>query len=155
MASKYSISILAVAGLVLASSPGCSAESGPASGVDENSAEEQSVPESQTFTDLEQDPENERAVPDSVPDRALDHFDRDATRWVGEYKGTQLWLGMAKDDTGPCLLSVPRNEDWLAGCGGGQVQISGGGRVYIAVPDDAEQPRNSTPVSTNVFARGD
>lgn len=164
MVSTYSISTLAVAVVVLVSASGCATESGPVSDVESGSADsvdqsaekERSAPESQTFTDLEQDTETQRAVPDLVPERALDHFDRDTTRWIGEYKGTQLWLGMAKDLQGPCLLSVPRNEDWISGCGGGQLELRGGdGRAYIAVPDDAEQPRNSTPVSTNVFARGD
>lgn len=164
MVSKYLIPTLAVAGVVLVSTSGCAAESGPASNVESGSAssvdqsaeKERSAPESQTFTDLEKDTENQGAVPDLVPERALDHFDRDTTRWVGEYKGTQLWLGMAEDLPGPCLLAVPRNEDWIAGCGGVQVEISGGdGRAYIAVPDGAEEPRNSTAVSTNVFARGD
>ena len=33
---------------------------------------------------------------------------------------------MAKDLQGPCLLSVPRNEDWISGCGGGQLELRGG-----------------------------
>ncbi|MBE1513280.1 hypothetical protein [Nesterenkonia halotolerans] len=134
MASKYSIAILAVAGLALASVSGCA---GP-------------------YRDLDEDSLSEREVPDSLPEYALEDFDHDTTRWVGEYKEDQLWLSEGTATRSVCLLVYPDDENWIAGCGGLQLGLGrGAGAEYLVLPDDTDPPSDATAISSNVYVLGD
>ncbi|NYF14793.1 MULTISPECIES: hypothetical protein [unclassified Pseudoclavibacter] len=110
-----------------------------------------------TYADLENAPVVEKPLPTDLDDHALEGFDVDATRWVGEYGGAQLWLGPGVDEYEVCLLYYTEAQEWGGACsGGGGISSTGigNGLRYAVVPDGEEPRRGATQVSQNVYATG-
>jgi hypothetical protein len=105
------------------------------------------------YTDLSSE-SSARDTPVELPDYALESFDLETIRWVGEREGTELWLAEGSDPFTVCLLAYPNETEWVSGCGGrgGGTSLSGSdGRTYVIVADGATAPSNATPISTNVY----
>lgn len=105
------------------------------------------------YSDLSEDSDNEKPLPDTIREEASVSLDLDSARWVGEHEGTELWLGLEADDMGICLVVYPDDERWVSGCStAGEVIVSNGdGWDYRAHPDNADLPEGAIQVSRNVF----
>lgn len=110
-----------------------------------------------TYADLDEAPPADKTVPADLPEYALEEFDADSVRWVGDYADTDLWLSEGSDDLAVCLLAYANADDWVGGCagsGGTMTTGTGGGPTFFVVPDGHDAPSDATQVSNNVYAVG-
>jgi hypothetical protein len=103
------------------------------------------------YTDLSTESSTQKDTPVTLPDYALESFDLETIRWVGEHEGTDLWLASGLDEFSICLLAYPNETEWVGGCGGGDMTLSGSGRTYFVVADAATAPSNAVAISENVY----
>ncbi|MBO0595200.1 hypothetical protein I2485_09710 [Nesterenkonia sp. E16_7] len=105
------------------------------------------------YSDLTEDRDSNKPLPDTIRGQAVDTLDPESTRWVGEHEGTELWLGVELEGAGTCLVVYPDDERWVTGCSSGnEVSLSNGdGWDYRVRPDSAELPEGAIQVSHNVF----
>lgn len=138
MAHTTKAMMLAGAALLLGATAGCSAGAS-------------------TYADLTNDPPVNKPIPTDLESQALEGFDTDSIRWVGEYGGSQLWLAAGTGDFEVCLLQYADAQEWSGSCSGGNGISSsriGDGPQFQVVPDGQEPREGSDRVSTNVYATG-
>lgn len=104
------------------------------------------------FSDLEREATDADAVPAGLPDYALEGFDVDTLRLVGEVDGQQLYL--AKGINYPiCLLIYPGPEDWNTTCGSEMTATTIGSFEVQVVSDPFPSKDGWTSVGQNIRVR--
>lgn len=111
-----------------------------------------------SYADLTEAPAVDKPTPADLPEYALEDFDVETIRWVGEHDGTEFWLGEGAEDYAVCFLGYVDAEDWVGGCagdGGTMGTRSGDGPVFHVVPDGGDPPSGATKLSNNVYVTED
>ncbi|WP_430593225.1 hypothetical protein [Humidisolicoccus flavus] len=145
---KFLLSALAFGALI--GTAGCaSSQQEPASETPEPAEIRQS---DVTYADLDIAPTDSKPLPSALPADSLEEADRDSARWVGEFKGIDLWLMEGTGEVTVCLLAFPEDGAWFAGCGWESVAMNaGGGPTFEVIHDDGAVPENLNAISANVF----
>lgn len=105
-----------------------------------------------SYSDLEGPGSAGRPPPTDLPSSALDGFNRQHIRWVGERAGTSVWLSTGVEARPVCLLSYTDAQEWVTGCGGQGLTVgSPPGPTFKVVADGVDAPPSATAVSSNVY----
>lgn len=77
---------------------------------------------------------------DSLPGEGgfTDVIDPDTSRFIAFVDDTVVWLAIAEDRGGICLIALRSPELWSAECGDSDVTIEVGGRSFHAHPANVE-----------------
>lgn len=99
--------------------------------------------------------ETDRVPEDELPTLEGDSYepaDIESSRYVGEYEGVSLWVTKGTDSPA-CLVAITDPEDdWVVGCGGLPMRITGSGPTFELRADDWPDPEGMTRISENVYA---
>src|SRR5699024_1347985 len=102
------------------------------------------------FSDLDADREAQDELP-ALDEVALASVDAQTSRYVGEYKGTWLWLVEGRADSPVCLVAASDDSEWTMACGSGAgLTTSGALGRFTVVPDNLPAPHDATAISENV-----
>lgn len=103
------------------------------------------------FVDLQGEKQDRDELPE-LADNAYDELDVSTSRYIGEHEGTSLWLAQGLENSTVCLVADAGEKEWLVGCGGGAVKVSGQAGTYQVVGDGAAAPEGAVKISENVYA---
>jgi len=99
--------------------------------------------------------ETERETEDELPPLEDDSYgavDVESSRYVGEYEGVSLWVTKGTDSPACIVAITDPEDDWVVGCGGLPVRVTGSGPTFEFRADDWPAPEGMTRISDNVYA---
>jgi len=91
------------------------------------------------FAMLREDATAGDRLPDEPYDGAYDMVDPDSARYGGEADGARLWIAVAKQPEGVCVVVVPdASSRAVLGCGGGVMTGEGEEVLKLSAPSSRE-----------------
>lgn len=98
--------------------------------------------------------DRERTGADALPEIVdAEAIDGETSRLVAEAGDQSFWLARGADRKQICLVVYETDHDWMAACGGSQLEASGAPGKFVVQPDGQPAPEETTRISENVFRK--
>ncbi|MFS2240723.1 hypothetical protein [Microbacterium sp. OR16] len=104
------------------------------------------------FADLRKPHTSQDKLP-ALDEDPIETINFSTARYVGEHKGTSLWIAEGIEASSVCLVALVGDSEGSIACGGTSgVASQGPAGSFAVIPDGVPVPDNAMKISENVYA---